>query len=302
MRKKVLIYSLLFLSLCYACSDNENLKPSGFDKDWFVIENDPNDPLKSLVYDIYVNQKVPVFYNDTIGKSVREVDDNGNPVIHYQILVPHYTIDGMNTTYRFVISRDDDVILNGVRFLKERVLDKMPTDALPKSYFLVDSISIYKYDYNIYDYAWSSEKVYKGMATTVCGKLSEIPDMTEIEMQELAAEVIAMDLGPYVFSNYSKELENFYLQTNNFAGEDYYGVLDYNIWYIEDMYAYGFLREISNYYTTPTRVEDVTDYVKYLYIYTDEEFANIYGGYDLIMAKYTIMKSIIADVRDKISK
>lgn len=61
MRKLVFVYSMLFLYMCLACSDNENLEPSGFDKDWFVIENDPTDPLKSLVYDIYVNKKIAVF-------------------------------------------------------------------------------------------------------------------------------------------------------------------------------------------------------------------------------------------------
>ena len=299
MRKLVLIYSMLFLYMCFACSDNENLKPSGFDKDWFVIENDPNDPLKSLVYDIYVNMKVPVFYNDTIGKSVRGVDGNGNPVVHYQILVPHYTIDGMNTNYRFVISHDNDLILNTVRFLKERVLDKLPIEAMPKSYFLVDSVA---YLVNEYYNEWESQNTYRGMMTTVCGRMSEIPDMSEEELQELASEMISWDLGPYLCKAYAKELEKFYLQTNAYAGKDLYGIIlsyDSNPDYYADMNEYGFLRELSNYSSTPTKEEDVTDYAKYILIYSEEEFTDMYGDYDIIMAKYAIMKRIMADVQSK---
>lgn len=289
MRKLVLMYSMLFLYACFACSDNENLEPSGFDKDWFVIENDPGDPLKSLVYDIYVNKKVPVFYNDTIGWSIRGEGENGNPAKHYQILVPNYSIDYMNTNYRFVVCRNNELILNAVRFLKERVLDRMPVEAMPKSYFLVDSVVFFDTE---------AQNAYKGMMTTVCGRISEIPDMSEEELQELALEILVLDYAPYLCRTYSEELKGFYLQTNAFAGENYYGVEDYDIYEIEQMYEYGFLREISDYSFTPTEEEDVADYVKCILAYSDEEFADMYGEYDIIMAKYDIMKRILAKVQN----
>lgn len=300
MRKLVFVYSMLFLYMCLACSDNENLEPSGFDKDWFVIENDPTDPLKSLVYDIYVNKKIAVFYNDTIGRSVRGMDQNGDPVVHYQILVPHYSIDRMDMNYHFVISQDDDLILQAIRFLQERVLKYMPAGALPKSYFLVDSVA---YLVNEYYNEWESRGIYKGMMTTVCGKMSEIPEMDEVKLQELAAEIIASDYGPYVYRTCSKQLIEFYSHTNTYAGKNFYNVkLSYDSnppsWNI-DMNEYGFLRELSDYYTTPTEMEDISDYVEYIYAYPEEVFTEMYGEYDLIMAKYAIIKRILVDIQNK---
>lgn len=296
MNRLNLIYSLLLLCVCFACSDNEDLKPSGFDQDWFAIENDPSDPLKSLVYDIYVNQKVSVFYNDTIGKSIRGMDEDGNPVVHYQILVPHYTIDGINPMYRFVLSQDKDIILNAVRFLNERVLSILTGEALPKSYYLVDSIAYKEYDYDVYDYVWRSKNVYKGMMTTVCGRISELPSMSETELRELAADIIALDLGSYIWATYKIDLEKFYLQTNTYAGKNLYGLrLEYDSTpsSYDDLHEYGFLRPVSDYYMTPTEDEDVSDYVRAVLAYSEEEFTGMYEEFDVIMAKYAIMKRVM---------
>lgn len=292
MNKLNLIYSLL-LCVCFACSDNEDLKPSGFDLDWFAIENDPSDPLKSLVYDIYVNKKVSVFYNDTIGKNIRGVDEDGNPVVHYQILVPQYTIDGINRNYRFVPGQDKDIILNALRFLDERVLSMMTEEAMPKSYYLVDSVA---YLENSSDHIWGIRDTYKGMVTTVCGRISELPDMSEAELKELAADLIALDLGPYIWAKYKTELEKFYLQTNTYAGRNLYGIA--LRWDgipplpNDDLSKYGFLRPALD-YITPTEKEDVSDYVKAVLVYSEKEFAEMFDKFDVIMAKYAIMKRIM---------
>ncbi len=295
MNRLNLIYSLLLLCVCFACSDNEDLKPRGFDQDWFAIENDPSDPLKSLVYDIYVNQKVSVFYNDTIGKSIRGVDEDGNPVVHYQILMPQYTIDGINPMYRFVPSQDKDIILNAVRFLNERVLSMLTGEAMPKSYFLVDSVA---YLEDSYDDIWGIRNTYKGMMTTVCGRITELSVMSEAELRELAADIIALDLGPYIWATYKIDLEKFYLQTNTYAGRDLYGIAlswgsDIPPFPNDDLSEYGFIRPVSDYYMTPTEEEDVSDYVRAVFAYSEEEFTGMYEEFDVIMAKYAIMKRIM---------
>ena len=293
MNRLNLIYSLLLFSVCFACSDNEDLKPSGFDQDWFAIENDPRDPLKSLVYDIYVNQKVSVFYNDTIGKSIRGVDEDGNPVVHYQILMPQYTIDGINPNYRFVPSQDKDIILNAVRFLNERVLSMLTGEAMPKSYFLVDSVA---YLEDSYDDIWGIRNTYKGMMTTVCGRITELSVMSEAELRELAVDIIALDLGPYICATYKIDLEKFYLQTNTYAGKNLYGLrLEYDSTpsFYDDLYEYGFIRPVSDYNMTPTEEEGVSDYVKAVLFYSEEEFTGMYEEFDVIMAKYAIMKRIM---------
>ena len=53
MKTRIIIISLLCLLGIAGCEDDNALSPSYDDKDWLAIEDDPNDPLTHLRYQVY---------------------------------------------------------------------------------------------------------------------------------------------------------------------------------------------------------------------------------------------------------
>ena len=85
------IWFILACFLTVGCSDENELKPSSADRDWFVIE-DSEDHIGHERFLLYEKYGIPVFVNDTIGVEERGVDYYGNPVMYYCTLDINYTV------------------------------------------------------------------------------------------------------------------------------------------------------------------------------------------------------------------
>ena len=84
MKYYILMIGMLFLLA--GCGKENGLEPSFLEEEWFVIKDNPDDPLRHAVYNVYSEWGVPVFYNDTIGRQDRGIDRTGNPVTFYRLL------------------------------------------------------------------------------------------------------------------------------------------------------------------------------------------------------------------------
>ena len=52
--------------LIWGCDKEDDLTPSGHEKEWMIIE-DSDDPLDKLRYEIFRDYGVPTYYNATSG-------------------------------------------------------------------------------------------------------------------------------------------------------------------------------------------------------------------------------------------
>lgn len=66
------VYIGLFILTLTACSDDDgDLSPSLGDQNWWEIKDNPDSELDHLIYEVYKESGISIFYNDTIGREVR---------------------------------------------------------------------------------------------------------------------------------------------------------------------------------------------------------------------------------------
>lgn len=307
MRK--IIYYLGFLVSMYmvACSGEDDLTPSSLDKNWWVNIDNPADPLDHFIFEVYEKYKIPIFYTDTLG--VREEQDAfGNSVVYYETIKLDYTILGGMSDAKVVeysLSKNQDDITDGVEFLRDYVLPKLPDYVpAPRSYLLVDTL-------------WQgltsgqirySSAAYAGMTAVAVGKLSDIKKMTNSEKLLFGGEVLAAPVASDIYSDYKADLDAKFFKVltqdvNQFYAYgqkvDINNTSKYNPYYApcED---YGFLKpaqekgiiEGSLYYF-PSRNQDVNDYVALYLGFTEAQVQEIYGDKPHVLKKYGLIKEII---------
>lgn len=312
---KRIIYVLgIVVSMCFvACSGEDHLTPSSQDNNWWVNVDNPNDPLDHLIFGVYKEYKVPIFYTDTVG-SREEEDAFGNLIVYYEIIKLNYTIlGGMSDVpvVEYSLSKNQENITDGVEFLRDYVLPKLPDYVpAPKSYLLVDTL-------------WQglasgqirySSAAYAGMTAVAVGKLSEIKKMTSSEKLLFGGEVLAAPIASNVYSDYKADLDAVFFKVLTQDVNKYYGygqkvdinnTSSYNPYYApcED---YGFLKpaqdkeiiEGSLYYF-PSRDQDVKDYVALYLGFTGAQVQEIYGDKPHVLKKYGLMKEIIEKMKSK---
>ena len=72
----IILFGLVLLSGCN--KDDEDLVPSGQEKNWFVIEDKPG-RFNQLAYDVYEKTGICLFVNDTLGRE--EKSDRSHVVL-----------------------------------------------------------------------------------------------------------------------------------------------------------------------------------------------------------------------------
>ena len=69
-----------------ACSKESTLESRINLDELYVIQDDPDDPVKHRIYEIYETYGIPVYFNDTIGRIFLKTDVHGQPVYQYEKL------------------------------------------------------------------------------------------------------------------------------------------------------------------------------------------------------------------------
>ena len=62
-----------------ACSKESTLESRINLDELYVIQDDPDDPVKHRIYEIYETYGIPVYFNDTIGRIFWITDVQGRP-------------------------------------------------------------------------------------------------------------------------------------------------------------------------------------------------------------------------------
>ncbi|MCK9305343.1 MAG: hypothetical protein PHP30_03785 [Bacteroidales bacterium] len=302
--KKLSIITLSLLVFCSSCRKEEIVNFPDYDKDWFVLEDNPSDPADHAAYLFYSEFGIPVYYNDTIGSQER-VDVWGNRYIHYETLTLNYSLGGLAAASASpVISSltycSKECVPAAIDYLREYIMPIIPSSIHIHSFLLVENMNSLSFGTN----------AFKGFNTLVIGKASQLPTMSEVQKKEFNGAVLRSTLSDFVINQgrFNTELERFYKVSRDLSTtKDLYGLYTY---YLSSSYVtglpagtpinvntVGFLSTdpSSTYYTPKTTWMDVNMYLEAILSQTHEEFVAKYGTYELIMTKYTIIKNILEE-------
>src|SRR5687767_6146065 len=129
---------LLSMLMTGSCSKKEAaLAPSNKDENYLVVNDNPNDPIQHVVYELYKATGIPVFYNDTIAR--RQVGDSaGIPQYFYIKLMVNYSpATGASNNLNYTLLPKERRVKSMLDLLKNELLTVLPP--LP-SVFLTDSL------------------------------------------------------------------------------------------------------------------------------------------------------------------
>lgn len=331
MKKNILFYVLVFVCGLAACNVHEDdLEPSGKNKNWMVIEDKPGE-FNQLVYQVYRESGMAIFVNDTLGSETRGVDAYGNPIIHHEMYIPGYSISAVKSEVGLVLSSDTLAMMEAVRIIREQVIPRFPENInyRPGCMLLLDTL--YK---NVYDWSPVNGKglsvrdgyAYRDMMGIVVGGLADILQKTEDEKAFWAGMILANNIEPQIESIYAEELKDFYAVTDT-ARSTFYKMTSYKDpvtgiaysprfhdidceqlgfleWLLDGDYIIvsGTLEIPRLRILSPTKPIDVTNYIAAVYAYDEATFRQKYAAYPKCLKKYAIMKTLVEDFETNYAK
>lgn len=311
------------LLLC-SCGDNDEAVPSHMEKNWYVIEYDPNaNELDRLIYEVYDRTGFPIFYNDTIGSQTR-YDKGGNPYTYYEIFKPGYQFTSSNTNVLYYsLERDEERLQEMVELLSDYALtpyfakENAPNTGKygPLAFMLVDSLLNRKVADSLYLDLGVLVLSTRYTITRGVKKFVSVSDMTEEEKVKFGWNLAMYELKRYFENNMTEEFAAYYAitkETPDFYAKwnkrDLFEVAkvgqSYNYVngpaYDEDFTTnprkYGVLRYEKIYANSvyfPSQLLDLSDFVQMIYTKTDAEIRAEHGEFPMVMKRYEALLALL---------
>jgi hypothetical protein len=304
--KNILLLGIILLSLS-ACQKEETMDFPDYDKNWYVVDDNPNDSVSHAIYLFYKDFGIPVFINDTIGTQQR-VDVFNHEYTHYETLTLNYSMGGLPSAGSSPIVNNFTYTNRAnvpafLMYLRKEIMPILPKVIHIQSLFLVDQMTSYAFG----SYA------FKGLNTLVISNVSRLSTMSDDEKRKMKSAILRSALTDYILNQneYSSQLAKFYQVSRSLSPTKdiynmYQGYLrqyvtgaDPNDWDHPTVQEVGFLGTDPIYtnYTPSSTWMDVNMYVEASYIYSQDEFTQLYGTYPYIMQKYTIIQNIINSLK-----
>ena len=325
---------MFLIGALFACSDdiNDDVYATYADRDWYVVEDKPGE-LNQLLYRIYTETGLPIFYNDTLGTWEDGVDAYGNPVIRHELLMIGYTVsDYYDDVCRYALSDDEAGMIAAVEVLREEVFPLLAQVQLPNCILLVDTL------FTPQDTNWIVANVVKEVRGTVVGinvedteadnvetladegetvKVISVKDMTPEAQKEWALSILNEELASNLATNFPEQLNAFY-EITRLAGKTYnwdyslsmkwydgimgtiynkeagyYGLIEY----VREYQAEDESGTLSTYKVWPSETEDVKAFLELIETTPEEDIQAMYeSAYPNVWEKYLMMKDLLAEI------
>jgi len=325
---KNIIY-LLLAFLIWGCEKEDKLTPKIEFENLYGIQDDPSDPIKHRVFEIYQKYRVPVYFNDTIGRIFLKNDVNGNAVYRYETLDlawNYSSYDGV--TYEYEYMTDPEEQTKALDII-ESYLKLVPPALYPFNFFVTESAKMID--------ANNIEKIYAyGSFLNRYRTLFITGNWSEAQIAILPEKIKLAILESKIF-NYREELDNFYeisepswydrkwadLESDyndivNGTGKPAYyfspealsdgwwGVSEFSPEELAEYRAvvrsvigkFGFVYGYKNapgLYTPSSTSEDLETFITEVLRWSREEFKELWGACPLVMAKYEILYDVITN-------
>ncbi len=296
--KLITIILLVFLGTSSCKKEPVTIFPD-YDRNWLIVNDNPNDAVVHATYLFYQNTGIPVYFNDTIGTQQR-VDVFGHAYTYYAKLSLTYSLGGVQagatpyvTDFSLCAKSDVPVALD---YLKNNIFSEIPKGIYVPSILLVESLNTNAFG----SYA------YKGLNTIAIGQVSKIPTMDDTTKQKYKGAILRAILTNAVLDDkYSDLLNKFYNESRKYSStKDLYGL---NTYYLNSSYVTGLPDDQINIkgvgfldtdprssYSTPLSTwMDACMYIEAICGSTTTQFQSLYGSYPVIMTKYGYIKQIL---------
>lgn len=324
MKINILLKGFLALMLFCSCGDNDEAFPSHMEKNWYVIEYDPNaSELDRLIFEVYDRTGFPIFYSDTIGSQTR-YDKGGNPYTYYEVFKPGYIFTNRTTAPVYSIERDGNRLRQMVELLDEYVLEP---------YFSKERVSLDQGKYGPLAFLFvdtlltgsgkKADSLYLDLGVLVLStrytctrgtnKFISVSEMTEAEKVKYGWNLAIYELLRYFQNSYPDEISAYFDMTKenpDLEGYNYdlfeIAKINKSYNYVTGLKGYDFdLNEPRKYgvllykkydkYSVyfPTFLEDLSSFINMIYTKTDAEIRVENGEYELLIKRYEALVKLL---------
>lgn len=297
-----ILLAVCALCLTVSCGEDD-LIPSGYEKNWLVVEDNPNDALDHLRYEVFQKTGIPVYYNDTIGCEQRTTLA-GQPYTYYEVLQVFYnpgSATPSEKTANYTLPQNRSEVLPVVEFLRDDVFPLLPAEMYVPSVLLTDTLN-----------SASGTVAFRGLNTIVLSNVRRFASLGEQGRKAYRAAFLRAVVASSLMS-----FEEEWLEENFFALT--YAVNPDNQTYLYSTASVGYMvyKALSNFppadqklstlgfigarpNTSPTAVErykyvpeksqDVSHYCEAIFTYPQEEFMAMHADEPVVLAKYQVMR------------
>lgn len=297
MLRNIFVVLGMVFCFCVSCDKEDNdVKAVENIRDWYKVEDKPGE-VNHLLYKMYKYYDVTIFINDTLGQEERGVDAYGEPIVHTELFDMGYYVYGTYTDGRMTLSADSAAMIVAINMIEDRVIPHLPEPGAyrPHSFLLADSVfltqqigfSYVTYETDIYS---------RGIRGMVIGKLNAIKNMSEDELKWFGGEILAVKCADWIQEFCVDELLDFYKisgdsnydEASMFAPADCPEELGFIKWLEVEVSS-------RNWVKTPTKEQDIRDYVAATYVYRGEKekFYELYRDYKDIIKKFDLMVPLV---------
>jgi len=301
--KTKLYIAIITLSVgLMACRKEEVTEFPDYDKNWLVVEDNPNEATTHARFQFFKETGIPVYINDTIGTQKR-VDLFGREFTHYEVLAKYYALGveqvGAPPSISNVKYCTKAEIPAALAFFRTEIMPILPKRVHVPSILLLESFTGNAFG----NYA------FKGFNTVLIGEASKIPTMDVATKARFKAAIMRSLITNEVLSGKYKDiLDRFYNVSRRFAtSRDIYYM---GTWQFAQfvtglptgttasLQTLGFISSDprNSSYTPYTTWIDVSIYLEAALANTDAQFTQLYGSYPNIMTKYGYIRQILADM------
>lgn len=304
MNYKIYLIAFTLFAMATSCRKEEETIFPDYDKNWLVVEDDPNDPTIHANYLFYKETGIPIYINDTIGSQQRK-DVFGHDYTFYEVLSMNYSLGGSLGSSAppyvesFTYCSKEDVPA-ALAFLRAEIMPSLPASVHVPSILLVNTLGSYGFG----SYA------FKGFNTVVIGAVSQIPTMDDATRSAYKGAILRALLTNAVQDDKYKDiLDKFYNASRKFMpSKDAYGVYTFQLAsYVTGLppgvsatpQAIGFLGPDprNSYYTPMSTNMDVSMYIEATLGQSEAQFKQQFGTQTTIMTKYGYIRQILADLK-----
>ena len=296
------VTAMLIVAFATACSEDEII-PTDYEKNWLVVEDNPNDPLDHARYEVFRQTGIPIYYNDTIGVEQRTTLA-GQPYTYYEVLQVFYnpgSVTPSEKTANFTLPQNRADILPVVNFLRDEVFPQLPANMYVPSVLLTDTLN-----------STSGTVAFKGLNTIVLSNVRRFATMSEQARKSYRAAFLRSVVASSLMSFEEEWLEDHFFALTYAVNPDNQAYL-----YSTATIGYAVYRALGNFPLAeqklstlgfigtrgssnpnaaermkyvPEKREDVSQFCEAILAYSEAEFTAMHADAPVVLAKYYVLR------------
>jgi len=284
MKKYSIQLLLAMLIVASACKKEAKLTALPGVNDPFIRTDNPNSIVDHTIYQIYENTQVPILYTDTVQKKPLTIIDI------------NYHLTGTNTLMAVRYLKNQADLLTGINFVKNNIIPALGGPLKPYSVLIVDSLIQDTAGFTAATgYNYTTLNAYQDLNTLIIANITKIKSMDTAAFTAYKTDIYTTILSVSLNNN-PNTLASFYAVStayyNNFINTqggystplpppEQFGIVSVGG---EDLYG-GYYIQGEDY--------DLSTFLNKYLTLSQQDFAQQYAAYPLMLEKYQILQQIL---------